>query len=144
MTSQTSIVTAAIAACNRLVKTDRDLASLGTATVPIVLGILTEEFTTESGSGEPLSFHDEEAAHLVAELVQAGHDLAGGCGLIDEGDSIEFGVIERPAAHLESIHPVVYYLGATLVHSSETIDSATIRDGLTRSQILGHACGVSL
>lgn len=123
---------------------DRDLRKHPAFAVPMLVGILTEEFTTETGSGEPLAFHAEDAAHVVAELVQAGHDLAGACGRVEEPDAAEFEVIERPAAHLESIHPVVYYVVPVRRHWGETIDAATVRDGLTQSQILGWGCGVGL
>ena len=144
MTYHADILSDALLACESITSLEVDLAVFPALAAPIALGILTEEQTVESSPAEPLAFCSELSARVVARLLQASHDLAGAAGRIDLGDTVDFFVIERPAAHVESAFPVLYYIVAIPVHSSETIDSATVRDALTRPDILAAGCGVRL
>ena len=142
--SDYSTIARAILASANVACLERDLADHIGLAAPLAVGILTEEQVAECSPTHPLAFGVEDSARAVAALLQAAHDLAGDCGRIDQGDAVTFGVIERPAAHLDSTWPVSYYIVATLVHSSETIDSATTGDALSRAEILAAACGVRL
>jgi len=145
MNDHADILSDALLACESITSLEVDLADHPALAAPIAVGILTEEVTTESSPAEPLAFFSEDSARATARLLQAVHDLAGQAGRIDEGDAVTFEVLEYFHWPYGEDYPRWdYYIVPILRHSTESIETATPRDALTRPDILAAACGVRL